>query len=111
MSRSSIVTPEHQKTARERVASLGVTKAAASFGISPVTLNRVLAGRGVHETTLSRIAPKVRTEDEFKAALSAKFVRPVPRISGGSSWTLERIRAARDAQMAGQFWLPVELAR
>src|SRR6188768_116275 len=111
MQRSSTVTPEHQKTARERVAALGVAKAAASFGVSPTTLNRVLAGRGVHETTLARIAPKVRTAEEFKAVQSARFVRPVQRISGGSSWTLERIRAARDAQLAGQFYLPVELAR
>lgn len=111
MRRQSFTTPDHQKTARERVESLGVVKAAASFGISPATLNRVLAGASVQEATLSRIAPKVRTAEEFTATHGTKLLRPVQRTTGGTSWTLERIRAARDAQLAGQFYLPVELAR
>jgi hypothetical protein len=65
---------------------------------------------GVPETTVRRVLastrPKLRTADEFTgAAVTA------PRRNGEVySWILETIRAARDAQMAGNFRLAVKLA-
>ena len=51
--------------------------------------------------------PRVRTEDEFKAPLT---ITAPPHKLAITEWDLERIRVARDAQMRGQFDLPVRLA-
>jgi len=70
---------------------------ARAVGVPPTTVRRVLA---------ERIQPRVRTEDEFKAPA----VTAPRRTSEIFSWVLETIRAARDAQIRGDFKLPVKLA-
>lgn len=54
------------------------------------------------------IPNRVRTADEFKGSIPIRARR---RDEGKLSWNLETIRAARDAQMRGEFQTPVALAR
>ena len=68
---------------------------ARGLGVSPGTVTRALG----------RIAERTRTADEFKAA--ATRIAPPAKRSGPYAWELESIRAARDAQMRGQFSQPV----
>lgn len=56
---------------------------------------------------VSRALARVRTAEEFRGSLAVR----APRSKVGPLvWDLERIRAARDAQMRGHFELPVRLA-
>lgn len=81
------------------------------LGVHHSTLARVAAGGGTArtlETLAERIKDRVRVAEEFKGG--AVGVRP-PRSTGDvHCWSLERIRAARDEQMAGKFSLPAKLA-
>jgi hypothetical protein len=60
-------------------------------------------------SAIARFAGRVRTRDEFTTGGTA--VRAQRRDQPSSGWTLERIKAARDMQLAGQFRLPVALAK
>jgi len=77
-----------------------VRAVAASLGVSPGTVKR----------TLARIVDRTRTADEFAAALARPLRAPVRQQPGAYAWDLETIRAARDAQMRGDFSEPVRLA-
>lgn len=58
----------------------------------------------------SKRAKKIRTVGEFDLVRLAAETRP-PKVSSGMyAWTLDAIRAARDAQMAGRFVLAARLA-
>lgn len=57
----------------------------------------------------ARFAGRVRTRDEFTAG--GTTVRAQRRDQPSAGWTLERIKQARDNQLAGQFKLPVALAK
>lgn len=77
------------------------------------TLQKVLAGKPVDARSLAklaRIAPRIRTADEFKDSLSVN-ASPRQIKAGAFSWSLERIREARDAQMLGDFAAPFDMAR
>jgi hypothetical protein len=66
---------------------------------------------GVGRNRVARVlASRVRTEDEIKPSES-KAVRSPRRPHPTFSWSLEMIRGARDAQLRGDFRLPVQLAR
>lgn len=56
---------------------------------------------------LSKIAPRVRDESEFKSVAVAK---PQPLKQGPYAWSLEVIRRAIGDQIRGHFDLPVRLA-
>lgn len=58
----------------------------------------------------SKKARKIRHAAEFPGRLLAAQLRPPIESSGVYSWTLPEIRNARDAQLRGQFSLPVRLA-
>lgn len=58
----------------------------------------------------SRRARTVRESNEFNLAqLIGRLMSPTPSV-GLYAWDLEKIRAARNAQMAGNFELPVRMA-
>lgn len=57
----------------------------------------------------SKRAKAVRRSTEFNLPRLSTAIRPPRDASGVYAWTLERIRAARDAQMRGDFRLAVEL--
>lgn len=71
---------------------------ARATGVPATTVRRVLAAE--------RARGKVRTADEFKAVA----VRAPRRDADIFTWILENIRAARDAQMRGDFATAVKLA-
>ena len=55
-------------------------------------------------------AKKIRERGEFDAVHLSRELRP-PRVSSSAyAWSIEDIRAARDAQMAGRFRRPARLA-
>lgn len=56
---------------------------------------------------MARVLGRVRRADEFAPA---RVIRAPRKRSPTTSWSLEQIRAARDAQMHGQFAEPVRLA-
>jgi hypothetical protein len=92
----------------------GLSASARELGIDRDTLRRAASGRSLSTrtiTALARIAPRVRTEDEFSKGSGggATAIAP-PRPTGPYVWDLSRIRAARDAQIAGMFSLAVRLA-
>jgi hypothetical protein len=65
---------------------------------------------GVGRTQLSRlIVDRVRKAEDFSGSASVRDRAPVRRTPD-VLWSLEKIRAARDAQMRGDFALPVRLA-
>lgn len=65
---------------------------------------------GVGRTQLSRlIVDRVRKAEDFAGSAAVRERSPVRR-SPDVLWSLEKIRAARDAQMRGDFSLPVRLA-
>src|SRR5687767_5189142 len=64
---------------------------------------------GVSDMTIARLARgKVRTADEFPRGVAIKAPQ---RDQDPGVWDLETIRAARDAQMIGEFAAPVKLAK
>lgn len=67
---------------------------ARSIGVAPSTLSRAL---------------RRRTADEFKGA-KGSGATPPRKSHGSYAWSLEKIRAGRDAQMRGQFREAVRLA-
>jgi hypothetical protein len=112
MAKSEAATPALISTLHEAVASRGLRTIARDSGVHHTTIKRALSGAHVNVDALvrlSRIAPKVRTADEFSGALKSAVSAPV-RNQSGCSWTLESIRSARDCQMNGDFQLPVRLA-
>jgi hypothetical protein len=70
---------------------------------------RIGTSPGAVSRALNRIIDRTRTAEEFKNA-EAKSVQPPVKRSSPFSWSLEKIRAARDDQMRGHFELPVRLA-
>lgn len=82
------------KTLRNaRNEGLSYRNAAALVGVSPSTVVRALG--------------RTREAGEFRGAA---FARAPRRGISAYAWTLETIRAARDAQMRGDFQTPVRLA-
>lgn len=79
-------------------AGVPVRALARELGVSPGVVTRALSAK----------APKrVRLAKEFPGSVS---VKPQRRQTPTSSWSLETIRAARDAQMRGDFQQAVRLA-
>lgn len=58
-----------------------------------------------------RIVPRIRTGAEFEAVLAGQTRIFPRRRTTIFSWSLESIRKARDAQLLGEFLLPVALAQ
>lgn len=82
------------------VKKYGTRASAQHFGVHHSALKRVAAGRAVSLQTLSAINAKLKTEDDFKVtAISTPKASKKPTLA----WPLDAIRAARDAQLAGQF--------
>jgi hypothetical protein len=96
--------------AQKFIAEQGVTKAAALLGVAPKTLAKVAAGSLVSSQTLDKITPRIRTADEFGAPSSTAVMPPL-RAEWRTHWSLEAIREAQTQQLAGDFLLPVNLAR
>src|SRR5262249_41694985 len=57
---------------------------------------------------LERVKDRLRKRDEFANSPASRAPR---RNQATYSWSLEAIRAARDAQMIGKFAAPVALAK
>lgn len=92
------ITPEKRAEIRERLRrGESVSSVAKALGVTRPTVYR------------ARVPERVRKADEFPAPPQ----RRPPRRSRGSShcWDLEKIVAARSAQMRGDFGPAVELAR
>jgi hypothetical protein len=58
----------------------------------------------------SKRAKKIRSASEFDLVALSSEIRPPKATTGLYSWDLDAIRAARDAQMMGRFFLPARLA-
>jgi phage gp29-like protein len=58
----------------------------------------------------SKAARKIRVSSEFALAQLGALLAPMRQATGAYSWTLDAIRAARDAQMAGDMRTPAKLA-
>ncbi len=71
---------------------------------------RLNVSRDTAQRALSRIAERTRTAADFKTALSV-VLEPPTRRPTIHCWDLPTIRQARDAQMRGDFSLPVQLAK
>lgn len=102
---------EQRNTLSAHVEREGLGKTAREIGIDRETVSRVLAGASVARRTLvalDRIMPKVRQADEFRG-LDQTIRAPILK-QGPWPWDLEAIRMARDAQVRGDFSLPVRLA-
>lgn len=92
------VTPEKREIIRNAIAAgASVRTAARAAGVSPSTVQR------------SVFKEKLRTKEEFSETPPLRA--PLKHMPALFSWSLEVIREARDAQMLGQFRLPVHLAR
>ena len=99
-------------TLRKHVDAHGVRATARQAGVHHTAIQRALKGQSVSEVTLkalAKIAPRVRTRDEFTGATGG--LTAPRRQAQQLSWKLDQIRAARDAQMTGRFAKPVELSR
>jgi len=95
----------------DHVKSAGLARTARSIGVAHATLTRAIRGESVSTDAikrLARIAPRVRTAEEFKR-LAAEATAP-RKQAPTTSWSLASIRSARDAQLRGDFALPVRLA-
>lgn len=102
--------PDTVSNVENLVAQRGLRDASRVANVSIATLRRAIAGRRVNVHTaaaLRRVPPRVRKASDF--ARVARIAPPRPRETAGS-WTLAAIRAAIDAQMRGQFALPVRLS-
>lgn len=102
--------PDTVSAIEARVERSGLRGAARDIGVSSSTLTRALTGGRVHARTaaiLRRVSPRVRTRKDFDAIAS---VQPPRARETASSWSVESIRAAIDAQMRGQFALPKRMA-
>lgn len=98
---------------RAAAATTSARKLHRDLGLHPKTVAALLAGGRASPDTLvklSRIAPRVREKDEF--ANATKEARRAPRLSQAvDGWSIESIRAARNAQMRGDFGPAVRLAK
>jgi hypothetical protein len=94
------------------LASNSLRSVSRQLHVSHETLRKAAAGAPVSAATvakLDRIVDRRRTADEFKATSSASVEAPRRSLSV-FSWSLETIRAARDAQMRGDFKQAAALA-
>ena len=88
-------------------ATLAQIKALRDLGTPAREISRRL---GVGRTQLSRlIVDRVRTAEDFAGSAAVRDRAPTRR-QPDVLWSLEKIRAARDAQMRGDFAQPVRLA-
>lgn len=110
-SRTSGALDSEQRAKLQSEAETGSINALARrHHVAATTLRRALSGAPVSGATLrklERIAPKVRTAAEFRDLRSV--VAP-QHEQPAESWDLQKIRNARNAQLLGQFKLPVQLA-
>lgn len=96
------------------IAEQGITRTAAACEMHVSALRRAVAGEAVSPNTARKLArgPKrMRIASEFDGARSASS-KPPNRTQHPYSWaSLEAIRAARDAQIRGDFATAVALAQ
>lgn len=95
---------------KESIKAKGLRGVADDVGVTVNTIKRAVNGLSVSERTreaLKRLPPSVRTREEFEA-----LPRLTPnRVSTpATSWSVETIRNAIDAQMRGSFATPKRLA-
>jgi hypothetical protein len=101
--------PEVLKPLLLALARDGLRATATRVGVSHAALARARDGQA-GTVTLERIKDKLRVAEEFKGTRAATFRAP-RRPQSVLVWDLEKIRLAIDAQMTGQFTLPVALAK
>lgn len=90
--------------------AIDAARFARQHGVSYRAIARELnTSSGAVVRALAKIVDVTREADEFKPAL-ATSVRPPRATNGPYAWSLETIRAARDAQLRGEFRQPVRLA-
>jgi hypothetical protein len=95
---------------RKLVEKHGVRELSRGTRIPRTTLSRISKGGRAGPGTLvklERFKERLRSSDEFKGAVAIAAPR---RESPITSWSVESIRAARDAQLRGDFKMPVKLA-
>jgi len=105
------ISDQLRSTLRDELNSTSEKAVARRAAVHPNTLRRAIEGYDIRDDTavrLEKFAPRVRRAEEFvgKAAVTAPM-----RQRAYTDWDLERIRAARNEQLRGQFCLPVQLAR
>jgi len=107
----SVATPAPTLTqVQAAVKMLGATAAAAKCGLTVPTIRKAMAGGPVAPDTLiklGRLVGVVREASDFKGKTAVASQR---RNQPSTSWTLEALREARDAQLRGDFKRPVRLA-
>jgi hypothetical protein len=82
----------------------------AQKGVTPYAISRetgVSQGR-VERALARKIVDRTRKAGDF---LSQLAIMPQRQVGTSTSWSLEKIRSARDAQIAGNFSQAVQLAR
>ena len=106
---------EQSQLANEAISTHGIMKAARLAGVNRITLSRAANHRPVSHSTalaieqLRSAVKKTKTAEDF-GAVAMSALRQPRKTQPSYSWPLESIRAARDAQMRGQFATPARLA-
>lgn len=81
--------------------SYGARAAQRKTGIHPTTLARIARGDSVTPGTLVTLRGAIKEESDFKVG-GKSFIVPAPK-KPSTAWPLASVRAARDAQLAGDF--------
>jgi hypothetical protein len=108
VSRHHAPSPEVRKHVADLAGKIGFRSAARELGVGRATAQRIAAGAPVSLVALDKIKPRVRSRSEFTLTGAHRALR---RTAARSEWTIQSIRAARDAQSAGFFALPIALAQ
>ena len=102
--------PNTVNTIQDLINTEGMRGAARTTGVSLGTLRRALTGARVSRktaTALRRVPPRIRKAADFKRA---PRVTPPRTRETSTSWSVEAIRFAIEAQMRGCFAQPKRLA-
>jgi hypothetical protein len=101
---------EHLKQAASSlINSEGVRGAARLTGLHASTVKRIAAGEHVDAHSLVKLRAKTKTAEDYRQISPA--VRDPKRKKPNVAWPLDKVRAARDAQLAGNFEVAAPLAQ
>lgn len=86
---------------RSLVNERGLRAAARTLNVHTSVVSRITNGLPVSTNTVVALRTKVKSAGDFSSM--ASLVRQPKKTKPNTGWTLDRIRAARDAQLAGDF--------
>jgi len=101
---------------QSRIKQASLERVAQQLGVSHATLRRAIRGAAVRPATARRLRSDPRTRNAAEFSQGAVAVESPRRFPGAQAFdsqddALGWIRSARDAQIAGHFRAPVQLAR